>query len=78
MSLNRYSSPIYSLDLDDDALDEDADSITESDSDWSGPQNQLGLGSDHLSGRQQDDEDQVVVALNKKGEFKYHEAIVKY
>ena len=66
--------------------DEDMDNITESDSscvEWWVPENQLGLEPqpeqllepEDQFGFQRDDQ---VVALDEKGEIKYHEAIVKY
>jgi hypothetical protein len=55
--------------------DEDNDSVTESDSSWSGPQNQLGLQPrEHIDSRRNDEE----VALDEEGKNKHHEAIAIY
>lgn len=74
MIQNRHSSPIIPF-----ISDEDMQSSTESDSSWWGPENQLGLEPGlepgELFGSRRDDEE---VALEKRGEIKYHEAIAKY
>ena len=84
---NRYSSPIRVFISDESSTESDSspitafipientDSSTDSDSfsmEWLWPQNQLGLEPEYLSG------DDQVVALDKKGEIKYHEVIAKY
>ena len=84
---NRYSSPIRVFISDESSTESDSspittfipientDSSTDLDSfstEWLWPQNQLGLEPEYLSG------DDQVVALDKKGEIKYHEVIVKY
>jgi hypothetical protein len=75
MVQNRYPSPIIVI------SDEDTrtDSSTEADSSWWGPENQLGLQPGEQFGSRRDDEDDdEEVALDKKGEIKYYEAIAKY
>lgn len=67
----RSSSPIIPFVSDDD-IDS---SSTESDSSWMRPENQLGLELGELYGSQWDDEE---VALDKKGEIKYYQAIATY
>lgn len=81
MAQIRHSSPII-------VSDEDADSITESESaiesepDWWGPENQLGLEPGVLFGSRRDDDevtrDDDEVTLDEIGEIKHHEVILKY
>ena len=73
MAKNRYSSPIIISDEDIDSSSTESDSTIESDPDYWGPENQLGLESRELSRYRQDNGE---VALDKKGEVKHHEAIV--
>jgi len=67
MTQKKYSSPIPSSIPDEDV---DNDSRTESDpsgTEWSGPENQLGLEPDNQ-----------VVGLDKEGEIKHHKTMVIY
>ena len=75
MAKNRYSSPIIISDEDIDDSSTELDSTIESDPDYWGPDNQLGLESRELYRYRQDNSE---VALDEKGEVKYHEAIVTH
>jgi len=86
MVQNRYPSPIIVISDEDTRTDSSTesdsdtrtDSSTEADSSWWGPENQLGLQPGEQFGSRRDDEDDDEVALDKKGEIKYYEAIAKY
>jgi hypothetical protein len=74
MAQIRHSSPIIISDDDADSLTE-SDSTIESEPDWWGPENQLGLESGELSRYRQDDDE---VTLDERGEIKHNEVIMKY
>jgi hypothetical protein len=72
MTQNRYSSPIPSSISGENV---DNHSSTESDVEWLGPENQLGLGPENQLGLEPDDR---TVGLDKEGKINHHETNVIY